>query len=184
MKSQPHQSLSKLDAATRQLHLAVDLFFKDADPIGVHTLAGAAHGILCGLVAHTGGHNDTRTRGSGVERASRRLVETKITEAKNFLKHADRDPTKVLRFHPNCTDFLIFDVIRMHIRLTQTITTPNCFFLLWLSAKYPHVLLLDSFLEGTDDKLSELRRIFPSLGDPSVQKRTFRAAMKIGASSD
>ena len=181
MKCQPHQSLSKLDAATRQLHLAIDLFFRDADPIGIHTLAGAAHGILRGL-ARTTGHSGTRERGSGVERASRRLVESKITDAKNFLKHADRDPTRVLQFHPNWTDFLMFDAIRMHIPLAQTISSPNCFFLIWLSAKYPRVFLLDDFLGGREH-LSGLRRIFPSLGDPSVQKRTFRAAMNQGASS-
>jgi len=181
MKSQPYQSLSKLDAATRQLHLAIDLFFKDADPIGVHTLAGAAHGILRGLAAHMGRHGATRTRSSIVQRASRHLVETKITEARNFLKHADRDRTKILQFHPNWTEFLIFDAICMHIPLACTITSPNGLFLLWLSAKYPGVLLLDKLLGGTDE-LPKLRRLFPLLGDSSIQKRMFRTAMKTGAS--
>jgi hypothetical protein len=177
MTIQPHQSLSKLDAATRQLQLAIDLFFKNADPIGVHTLAGAAHGLLRDLIAHAGGHNGARARRSGVDRDHRQLVEKNITEAKNFLKHADRDPTKILQFHPNWTDFLMFDAIRMHIQLACTITAPNAFFLIWLSAKYPGVLLLDSFLDGTPG-LSELRRVFPALGSPSAQKGAFRAAMK------
>jgi hypothetical protein len=183
MKTQPHLSLTKLDAGTRQLHLAIDLFFKDADPIGVHTLAGASHGIFRGLLVHAGGTKGPRARSSRAERASRRLVERNIAEAKNFLKHADRDPTKVLQFHPNWTDFLLFDAIHMHIQLAQTVTKPNISFLIWLSAKYPGVSLLPDFL-GATELLSELRRIFPAVGSPSAQKRTFRKALNLGASSD
>ena len=175
--TQPYQSLSKLDAATRQLRLAIDLFFKDADPVGVLTLAGAAHGILRDLSRDASGPNGPRARELELEPASRRLVEKNIAEAKNFLKHANKDPTKILQFHPNWTDFLMFDAIRMHIQLASVLTVPDGFFLLWLSAKYPGVSLLDSFLNGTP-LLSELKRVFPALGSPSVQKRAFRAAMK------
>jgi hypothetical protein len=82
--SPQHEAVSKLDAATRQLHLAIRLFFFDDDPIGVHTLAGAAHGILCGLVSHIG-HRRLRIRSSSQDRATRRIVEIRIAEAKNFL---------------------------------------------------------------------------------------------------
>jgi hypothetical protein len=46
------QSISKLDAATRQLDLATNLYFKRADLLGVITLAGAAHQLLADLLCH------------------------------------------------------------------------------------------------------------------------------------
>jgi hypothetical protein len=97
-----------------------------------------------------------------------------ITEARNFLKHADRDPNGVLQFNSDWTDFLIFEAIRMHIELAGIVSSQSSFFLIWLSAKYPSVLLLDTLL---GDSISELRRIFPALGSPSAQRQPFRAAM-------
>jgi len=175
------QSLSKLDAATRQLHLAIELYFQDADLIGVHTLAGAAHGLLRDLLVHRDGRKGLLTQSTRIQPNRLRFVTKMVTEAKNFLKHADRDPNGVLRFTPNSTDFLLFEAIGMHIDLTRDISRPNTLFLIWVSAKYPSVLLLDNIL---GDGISELRRIFPELGRASVQKRTFRLAMNRKASSD
>jgi hypothetical protein len=176
--SQPNritvQSLSKLDAATRQLHLAIDLFFQDADPIGIHTLAGAAHGLLQDLLARRDGNRGGLAQTVHVQPDHRQFVATMITEARNFLKHADRDPNGVLQFNSDWTDFLIFEAIRMHIELAGIVSSQSSFFLIWLSAKYPSVLLLDTLL---GDSISELRRIFPALGSPSAQRQPFRAAM-------
>jgi hypothetical protein len=168
------QSLSKLDAASRQLHLAIDLFFQDADPIGIHTLAGAAHGILQDLLVDRDGNSTGRLQAAHVQPDHRQFVEAMIAEAKNFLKHADRDPRGVLQFNSDWTDFLMFKAIQMHIDITGTVSSQSSIFLTWLSAKYPSVLLLDSIL---GDSISELRRVFPALGSPSAQKQAFREAM-------
>lgn len=173
------QSVSKLDAATRQLHLAVDLHFKDADPIGIHTLGGAAHGLLRDLLEHRNG--PVHASAANVQPAQRQFVERMVNKAKNFLKHADHDPKTVLLFNPDWTDFLLFEAIRMHIELTGDLPLPNVYFLLWLSGKYPTVLLLDKVV---GNRMDELRRVFPLLliGDTAAQKSTFRAAMDRRAS--
>jgi len=162
-----------MDAATRQLHLAIELYFQDADLIGVHTLAGAAHTLLRDLVRHRDGPRGSRAQDKAVQPRSRHFVAEMVANAKNFLKHADRDPKDILQFNPNWTDFLIFEAIVMHLELTLTFRKPNTFFLIWLSAKYPDVLLLDRF----GDDVLKFKRIFPTLGNPSDQKRTFWAAM-------
>ena len=167
-------SLSKLEAATRQLHLAIDLFFQDADPVGIHTLAGAAHGLLQDLLAHREGSTGGAAQAPLVQPGHREFVSAMIINAKNFLKHADRDPNDVLEFSSDWTDFLIFEAIRMHMELAGTFGSQSAFFLIWLSAKYPSVLLLDTVL---GDGISELRRLFPAVGSPTAQKHTFRTAM-------
>ena len=39
-------SISKLDAACRQLDCAIELWFADGDPVSIHTLACASHQII------------------------------------------------------------------------------------------------------------------------------------------
>ena len=168
------QSISKVQAATRQLHMAILLYFQDADIVGVHTLAGAAHGILSDLLP-SNASKKVAVRRAQNHKSQHRYVSKMVREAVGFLKHADRNPERLLRFNPNWTDFLIYDSIAMHVRLTHTITHPNATFLLWITAKYPTVLLFDDILgEG----VGKLRELFPRLGTAGVQKRTFLRALE------
>jgi hypothetical protein len=167
-----NQSVSKLDAAERQLHMAILLYFQDADALGVHTLAGAAHGILEDLARK----QDLQSKGTGVQSGQRDYVTSMINNAKNFLKHADRDPDDVLTFNPDWTDFLMFEAIHMHIGLAAKLKLANVIFLVWLSSKYPSVLLLDNTPLGAS--AAQFKRIFPKLGGSiGEKKRTFFAAL-------
>ena len=170
----PIQSVSKLDAATRQLHMAILLYFQDADALGVHTLAGAAHGILKDL-ARKHGHESVQSTGAGVQSHQLAFVMSMINKAKRFLKHVDSDPEDVSTFNPDWTDFLLFDAIQMHLRLTTTLDHADIIFLVWLSSKYPGVLHLDTTILGAN--ASEFRRIFPTLGAIGEKKRIFLAAL-------
>jgi hypothetical protein len=42
----PPMTVTKLDAARRQLQTAIRLWFQDADPVSIHTLAAAAYEII------------------------------------------------------------------------------------------------------------------------------------------
>ena len=165
--------ISKIEAATRQLDLAIQLHFLDADVIGVHTLGGATHGILCDLLAQSAASSEVFVPHSNAHRSQRKYVVKMVRDAVGFLKHADREPER-LRFHPGWTDFLLYNAVEMHIRLTREITRSNAIFLLWITSKYPTVVLFDDFLgEG----VSELRRLFPRLGG-GIQKLPFLMALK------
>ena len=48
----PKMYVSKLDAAKRQLDIAINLFFKNSDPISIHTLTAAAYEILAVIAKH------------------------------------------------------------------------------------------------------------------------------------
>ena len=88
--------LSKIDIADAHLCAAIRMFFEDAHPVPVHTLAGAAREILNTLGEKL--RMDTflgeiaRWKGVPVEEERR-----KATRYVNFMKHADRDPAKLLR---------------------------------------------------------------------------------------
>jgi hypothetical protein len=168
------QSVSKFDAATRQLRVAIRLYFQDAEPLGVHTIAGAAHGLLRDLLGRRDGPVSGYARAGMVQPDHVAFVTKMVDDAKNFLKHADRDPESVLSFNTDWTDFLLYDAIAMHVRLARELTRENIIFLLWVTAKYPKVLLLEKLAA---DGIDELRRVFPKLGAVDAQKRTFLAAL-------
>ncbi len=165
------QSVTKSDAATRLLRMAIRLHFQDAEPLAVHTLAGAAHGLLRDLRAQRDGPSSRHTK-AGVLPGQKIFLEKMVHDAKNFLKHADRDPMSVLSFNTDWTDFLLYEAVENHIALAREPTRESIFFLLWVTSKYPTVLIFQDM--GID-----LRGIFPLGGDVNVQKRTFLAALKL-----
>ena len=78
-----------------QLSAAIRLYFADAHPVAVHTLACAAREILTNL----GHHLEMDTYLDDVARWQEMDVATlrkKAVRFFNFMKHADNDPTAVL----------------------------------------------------------------------------------------
>jgi hypothetical protein len=167
------QSVSKCEVATRQLRAAIRLYFEDAEPLAIHTLAGAAHGLLRDLLRRRASPPSSHVE-AGVASDKVAFVAKMVGDAKNFFKHADRDPEGVLSFNTDWTDFLLYDAIAMHVRLTLELTREDLFFIMWITAKYPTVLLLDELTEG---RIDELRQVFPKLASVDVQKRTFLRAL-------
>jgi hypothetical protein len=50
-------TITKLDAARRQLGIAISLWFQDGDEVAIHTLACAAHQIIHDINRHRGGRD-------------------------------------------------------------------------------------------------------------------------------
>lgn len=86
--------VTKLDAATRQLDCAIGMFFKDADPVPVHTLAFAAYQIIHDI-NHSRGGPDLILDALGKQKDGKDLLAA-LRKQGNYLKHADHDPC------PNC----------------------------------------------------------------------------------
>jgi hypothetical protein len=92
-------TISKLDAAERQINTAVRLYFNDGDPVSIHTLSAAAFEILKDL--------DKKGPKTGtfyelvdqyVRPEERDTVMKTVKQAQNFFKHADQDPDATLDF--------------------------------------------------------------------------------------
>lgn len=156
------ESITKLDAARRQLDLAILLHFRDDDPLGVHTLAGAAHRILGDLLRLTGQEPHIGHKQADVKRASHPELVRRINEARNFAKHADSDHDQVLTFNPDWTGYLIYDAIWMFIILSKTLRPGHGMFLVWIAIKYPDLRHLDG-VDGIKEDLDNLKKAFPEL---------------------
>ena len=95
----PSLLLSKLNVASRQLETAITLYFQEADPVSIHTLACAAHEIIETLNAKNGGEPTIRQQfRDDIKPEYVKLFFKKLDSARNFFKHADRDPDDVIEF--------------------------------------------------------------------------------------
>jgi hypothetical protein len=82
------RSISKLEAARRQLDWAIRLLLAGEDSVSTHTLAYASYCLLRDL------------RGRGPSKVLKKLEEKlKLREVPEFFKHAESDPTDILEEH-------------------------------------------------------------------------------------
>src|SRR6266849_392075 len=105
-------TITKLDAARRQLETAITLWFNGGDPVSIHTLACAAYEII---------HVVSQAR----HRARDLLFDTLIVKDEylgewnklikrpaNFFKHARHDPDGTIDFNPALSEgFILFSLI-------------------------------------------------------------------------
>jgi len=135
--------LTKLDAAKRQLETAVRLYFNDADPVSIHTLVCASHEILTNLNEKRG-NSPTIISDNLIKEPYKKMVRDKIREAKNFFKHADKDPDGVLKFYPAVNDFFLLDSCETYEILTGEKVPHFIIFRGWFNSRYPDILNTES----------------------------------------
>lgn len=100
--------VSKLDAARRQLTVAIRLLFEGIDPVAVHTLVGAASIIISDLVDQQ--HPDKSwdkfaQEANGISASEYFNV---MRKPQNFLKHARNDASEIFQFDPVETESVAF----------------------------------------------------------------------------
>jgi hypothetical protein len=113
-------SISKLDAAKRQLETAVRLYFHDGEPVSIHTLVSAAYNVIRDINTKRGGPPMLVKDGmlDYIKPEYQRDFRNKINEAENFFKHADKDHDATLDFNPDQTEVIILDATGQYHRLT------------------------------------------------------------------
>lgn len=138
------ERVSKLDAARRQLDCAIALYFNDGDSVSTHTLVAAAYEVLRDLSARENGMPamlKERTL-DFVRPEHQKAVRQKLSEAENFFKHADRDPTEILEFSASQTESLLLDACDQHTHLTRTTTPAMQAMRLWYIVHHLNVCVL------------------------------------------
>ncbi|MEW6353420.1 MAG: hypothetical protein AB1469_03850 [Pseudomonadota bacterium] len=107
-------TITKIEAARRQLRTAIELWFHDGDSVSIHTLSASAYQIIHDL--------NRRKKGPGLLLDSKFIKEeyrkefvSDIKHASNFMKHADRGRSGIassLEFRPESNDhFIMFTII-------------------------------------------------------------------------
>lgn len=130
-------TVSKMEAAQRQLRTAIELWFKGGDPVSTHTLAWASHEII---------HTLFRRRGfSGL------LFDTDIikdeyrteygrwmSKSATFFKHARADPDANDEFDPNRNEALLVASLMGLQKMGEQFGDAECALYFWLTIEHPN----------------------------------------------
>ena len=142
MGKAPSDLVTKLEAAERQLRVAIRLFFEHRDLIAVHTLAAAAQEILRQLGKARGLKGIYEHANERIRPEKREEFINKMRAPQNFFKHAAKDSNQKLEFHYEVTKFLLFDAVLLCAALKGLPLAPEvAAFLGWFMAKYPDVFI-------------------------------------------
>ena len=159
----PSLTISKLDAAKRQLETAIRIYFYSGDPVSLHTLTAAAYNVVRDLNEKRGGAPMVikERMFEFVRPECQKELREKINEAENFFKHADRDHSATLEFHPNSTELLIFDACSKYVELSGEF--PPLFQILngWMMITHEEIFNLP---DDQKKKLREAAKTFTAAG--------------------
>lgn len=136
--------LSKIEAARRQLKVAIHLLFEDADPVAVHTLVGAASTIISDLVEKHYPDKSWDKLAQDANNISDSEYFQIMRKQQNFLKHAREDHSATFEFSPTDTESLAFWAI-MNLGNFGTLSMEESVLQLWYLAS--HEPLFDSKAE-------------------------------------
>lgn len=109
--------ITKAEAARRQIDVAITLWFHDADPIAIHTLACAGLGILNDL-GKPNGETAMRYDPNSYRKETFKEWVQLVNQIRDFLKHADRDPLDTLDFKPSTNKYLLADCVDTCLRVS------------------------------------------------------------------
>lgn len=152
------EKIDKLKTAEDQLRTAIDLFFNEQSPVAIHNLTHASHEILDSLCNHRGLEGGIIREGfkKYIKPEHHKTVHDKVMEAKNFFKHADRNPEDVLVWNSKVSEYFIWDAISLYSRLTGEYKLAEfIIFSLWFRMNHEDLwensLPLDNLLPGIED---------------------------------
>jgi hypothetical protein len=172
-------TISKLDAAKRQLDTLIRLYFNNDDPVSIHTLAAASYNVLKDLNKKRGGKPMfLKEQFLDLIREDRRKeIHDLVNEAENFFKHADRDPESALEFNPEQTDLLIHESCSVYSLLSGESPPLLRLFQGWYMARNPDLFILP------EEQMTLLKKLQPdaiSLGRAAYFKKMLPVVMKLG----
>lgn len=109
-RSEREITVTKLEAAKRQLDTAIDLSFADGDPVAVLSLAYSSYEIIHRLFRKRGFKDEMIYDNPDIPEAHRKEWSLRLKSAPNFLKHSNRgDPNEATTFYEiQCDLFMLF----------------------------------------------------------------------------
>lgn len=132
--------ISKLDAAKRQLETAITLFMNDGDAVSIHALTMASYEVLETLGKNKGISSFTAETINNIKPEYQKEIGDKFFEAKNFFKHATRDPEKILEFKPVLNEFFLLFSCDLYRLLTKNVCLLFFLYRVWFFTKRPNLL--------------------------------------------
>ena len=133
--------VTKLEAAQRQIDVAIRMLFSGEDPAAIHTLTSAGFQILGDLLdAEQQDPIDSMIRPEKKHEFWR-----KQKGLANFLKYADKDPKDIYdSVEEEANDFFLYLALIRYHKLRQPLTLEMKVLQAWLTMIHPDVLQVEN----------------------------------------
>lgn len=114
-------TITKIEAAERQLAQAVRMFFDRADAVSIHTLASAAYQILIDICKVRGISREMEDSKILEEMGVQKQVMNAMREPQNFFKHSHKgDADETVRFSKMLAPYMLLSASHYHYTITGT----------------------------------------------------------------
>jgi hypothetical protein len=130
-------TVSKLDAAKRQLRTAIRLWFADGDPVSIHALVCAAHEIVHTLFKRRG-LSGLMFDSTVIPDEHRSEFARAMKSYATFFKHAQRDPDGEITFAPVTNEYLLLFTVHGLSRMDESSHELEGAFVAWFYLRNPH----------------------------------------------
>ena len=147
----PTLKLNKFDVAERQLFQAIHMFFREEDPVSIHTISEAAGQILYDIGEDYGAVSIKRGEDLIKEEHKSKWFGY-IFKSRNFFKHADRDKAEIHEFNTDINKFSIFDAVALHLSIKTKWTPETLAYCCWFIIEHPHLIREGTNVEGLYNK--------------------------------
>ena len=137
--------LSKFDVAERQLLQAISMFFREEDPVSIHTLSEAAVQILRDIGPDFGVKSMIRDNDI-IREDKKKEWQNILSRSKNFFKHADRDKNDKHEFKPEFNDLSLLEGINLHGSIKKLWMPETIVFQSWFGVAHPDLVKENSDL--------------------------------------
>jgi hypothetical protein len=143
-------SITKIEAARRQLETAISLYFDNGDSLAIHSLAYASFKVLLDICPSF----DRPDVAQEINQTIASLGWKNFNATPNFLKHADRDPLETLDRHTiDNVEPTIGFACCIYRRLEGRLTGPMFRFHLWMQNLYSDEFQVPPNSDPMDDAL-------------------------------
>ena len=130
--------ITKIEAGKPQLETAIRMFFKEEDPVAIHTLAAAAHDVLWGIAKKRGTMSLLKNNPL-IAKQHQKEMHGIVSEAKNFFKHGIRDPNAGVEFNPETTAYFLIDAIEIYRQVIGQPSPVMISMMAWFQLKNAHI---------------------------------------------
>ena len=144
------ETVSKLDAARRQLATAIELWFYDKDQVSIHTLSFAAYEVIHSVSKKRGRTQSLIFDSPVVKKEYRRQLSVLMKRTASFFKHGEHDPDGTIEFRPILSEWFIVFAIAGLEAIGILINEYESAFLWWFCFNRPDLLTQ----EGRDKVLN------------------------------
>jgi hypothetical protein len=150
----PFFYVTKIDAARRQLDVAIRLYFYDEDVVATYTLVWAVYNLLSDLIKKQGLKSDLDRDLNWIIPKERKEIRDLFRSAGNYFKHADdKNYDKPLKFFYKPVEMYLFDSCRMYYTLTNNNPPTIGIYKSWFHLTHKGLLMPD-----LEEKLEKSRQ--------------------------